>query len=69
MGRMAFQTRYLLFCHAHRLSFLARYLRPLPARVRNISRMPNEYGVSVLQFTIMPLTPYASRSCRELIRI
>jgi hypothetical protein len=57
MGRMACKTRYLLFCHAHRLSFLARYSRPLRARVRNILRMPNEYGVSVFQFTIVPLIP------------
>ena len=43
MDRMVnHQTQYLLFCHAHRLSSLARYSRPLQARVRNISRMPNE---------------------------
>jgi len=68
MIRMVCQTQYLLFCHAHRLSFLARYSRPLRARVRNTSRMPNEYEVSVFRFTIMPLIPCSSRSCRELIR-
>lgn len=68
-AHMDCQTRYLLSCHAHRLSFLARYSRLLPARVRNILRMPNEYGVSGFRFTIMLLTPYSSRSCRELIRI
>lgn len=68
-AHMGCQIRYLLSCHVHRLSFLARYSRPLPARVRNILRMPNEYGVSVFRFTIMPLTTYSSRSCRELIRI